>query len=96
MAVRAGQVMSVTLGVILAHTGTVAFALIQPHTSCRDRAAAPGRLSLLLRGGACRIAHAADTSNTMSKHALSRLLQQQPGQLASSADAASKGPIHEA
>jgi hypothetical protein len=34
MAVRAGQVMSVTFGVILAHTGFVAFALIQPHTSC--------------------------------------------------------------
>lgn len=33
-AVRAGQVMSVTLGVILAHTGTVALALIHPHTSC--------------------------------------------------------------
>lgn len=33
-AVRAGQVMSVTFGVIFAHTGTVALALIQPHTSC--------------------------------------------------------------
>ena len=34
-ATRAGCVMSVTLGVILAHTGTEAFALIQPHTSCQ-------------------------------------------------------------
>ena len=32
----AGCVMSVTLGVILAHTGTVAFALIQPQTSCKN------------------------------------------------------------
>ena len=38
-ATRAGIVMSVTLGVILAHTGTVAFSLIQPHTSCRDATA---------------------------------------------------------
>ena len=38
-ATRAGIVMSVTLGVILAHTGTVAFSLIQPHTSCRDEIA---------------------------------------------------------
>lgn len=36
-AVRAGKVMSVTLGVIFAHTGTVALALIQPHTSCTSR-----------------------------------------------------------
>jgi len=33
-AVRAGSAMSVMLGVILAHTGFVALALIQPHTSC--------------------------------------------------------------
>ena len=33
-AVLAGSVMSVMLGVILAHTGRLAFALIQPHTSC--------------------------------------------------------------
>ena len=33
-AVRAGYAMSVMLGVILAHTGLVALALIQPHTSC--------------------------------------------------------------
>jgi len=32
---RAGTVMSVTLGDSLAHTGRVAAALIQPHTSCR-------------------------------------------------------------
>ena len=34
-AVRAGAVMSVMLGVILAHTGLVAMLLIQPHTSCQ-------------------------------------------------------------
>ena len=33
-AVRAGAVMSVMLGVILAHTGLVAMSLIQPLTSC--------------------------------------------------------------
>lgn len=33
-AVPAGCLMSVTLGVILAHTGMVALLLIQPHTSC--------------------------------------------------------------
>lgn len=33
-AVRAGAVISVMLGVILAHTGTLALALIHPHTSC--------------------------------------------------------------
>lgn len=33
-AVRAGWLISVMLGVILAHTGLVALALIQPHTSC--------------------------------------------------------------
>ena len=33
-AVRAGKVMSVMLGVIFAHTGTLAAWLIHPHTSC--------------------------------------------------------------
>ena len=33
-AMRAGLAMSVMLGVILAHTGRLALALIQPHTSC--------------------------------------------------------------
>ena len=33
-AVRAGSVMSVMFGVILDQTGTVAFLLIQPDTSC--------------------------------------------------------------
>ena len=36
-AVLAGSVMSVMLGVILAHTGRLALALIQPHTSCMHR-----------------------------------------------------------
>lgn len=55
-AVRAGKVMSVMLGVILAHTGTLAFALIQPHTSCGlrtfiIRSRSTDYRCLLLQGG---------------------------------------------
>lgn len=43
-AVRAGKLMSVMLGVILAHTGFVVLALIQPQTSCAHATLQPAIL----------------------------------------------------
>lgn len=48
-AVRAGNAMSVMLGVIFAHTGLVAFALIQPQTSCAQKMAIKARTPTLRR-----------------------------------------------
>lgn len=52
-ATSAGCVMSVMLGVILAHTGTLAAALIQPHTSPSTSQSWPMAMPILRSGRPC-------------------------------------------